>query len=403
MSPQGRVLFVDDEKNILKSLHRAFIQSDFESVFANNGREALDILANEEIDILVTDIRMPEIDGLQLLKLVKDRYPGIHRIVLSGFVEEKTVMAALNSGLATTHFGKPWDDRVLEERLLHLLETRRSLGDSKLLTLLGTIDNFPTFSTLYLELVDALERERNIADIAEIVQKDVAASAKILKVANSAFFGSYKVKTLPQAIIKIGTFAVKNIFLSMSVVNNMRWDPVQVKHLDEIFEHSALVNGYLRRVYRERFDADLPLECSSVGIIHDIGKIIQLQYFFDTYQRILSYRQNHPGLDYYDSEIALGFDQQTHAEIGAYFMDNWNLPQLFVQVALCHHRPETAGEDMREFLEVFHHTDRLVSWASSTIAGMPDDEMVAKVGIPREKMELLVLDIRRDWRQHDTF
>jgi HD-like signal output (HDOD) protein len=254
-----------------------------------------------------------------------------------------------------------------------------------------------------MELVDALERESGANTIAEIVQKDVAAAAKILKVANSAFFGSYKAKTLSQAIVKIGTFAVKNIFLSLSIVNNMRWDPAQVGRLDEIFEHSALVNGYLRKAYRMRYNADIMQEYSSVGIIHDIGKIIQLQYFFSHFSAIEAYRVAHPEADYYESELALGSEGRTHAEIGAYFMDNWNLPQLFVQVALFHHRPDLAGDDLQEFLGVFRYTDRLVSWASANIAGLPDPGLIGDIGLTPEQTAELVTAIRRDWREHDAY
>ena len=81
------VLFVDDEEKILTSLKRAFMDEPYKSLFANSGREALEILQKNEVHVLVTDMQMFEMSGDELLGIVKERHPNIVRIALSGHIE----------------------------------------------------------------------------------------------------------------------------------------------------------------------------------------------------------------------------------------------------------------------------------------------------------------------------
>ena len=120
----GKVLFVDDEISILNSLQRRFFMADFEVLTANNANDGLKIIEKENIDILVTDYRLPKMDGIELLKIVKKKYPTVSRVILSGFVERAAVISSLTKGLTTTYIAKPWEDVVLEERINHILQTQ---------------------------------------------------------------------------------------------------------------------------------------------------------------------------------------------------------------------------------------------------------------------------------------
>lgn len=103
------VLFVDDEENILKSLKRGLLDEPYETLFAQGGKEALEILKQKEVHVLVTDMRMPEMDGLELLKIVKAEYPYIIRMVLSGHTDMDTTLAAINEGEIFRFIAKPWE------------------------------------------------------------------------------------------------------------------------------------------------------------------------------------------------------------------------------------------------------------------------------------------------------
>ena len=102
------VLFVDDEEKVLKSLRRGLIDEPYNSLFAIGGKEALEILKKEEVHVLVTDMRMPEMGGLELLKIVKKDYPNIVRIVLSGYTQVSTLLTAINQGEIFKYITKPW-------------------------------------------------------------------------------------------------------------------------------------------------------------------------------------------------------------------------------------------------------------------------------------------------------
>ncbi len=102
------VLFVDDEEKLLKSLKRGFLDEPYNTLFANSGKEALEILEHNEVHVLVTDMRMPEMGGLELLKIVKEQYPHIVRMVLSGYTQVTTLLTAINQGEIYKYITKPW-------------------------------------------------------------------------------------------------------------------------------------------------------------------------------------------------------------------------------------------------------------------------------------------------------
>ncbi|MBW8039007.1 MAG: response regulator [Planctomycetes bacterium] len=102
------VLFVDDEEKILRSLKRSLMDEPYETLFANSGKEALEILQQHEAHVIVSDIRMPEMDGLELLKIVKEEFPHIIRLVLSGCSEADNILNAINNGEVLRFITKPW-------------------------------------------------------------------------------------------------------------------------------------------------------------------------------------------------------------------------------------------------------------------------------------------------------
>ena len=102
------VLFVDDEEKLLRSLKRGLMDEPYNSLFANSGKEALEILDNNDVHVLVTDMRMPEMGGLELLQRVKEDYPHIIRMVLSGYTQITTLLTAINEGEVYKFITKPW-------------------------------------------------------------------------------------------------------------------------------------------------------------------------------------------------------------------------------------------------------------------------------------------------------
>ncbi len=102
------VLFVDDEEKILKSFKRSFMDEPYETIFANSGKEAIEVLKRKETHVLVTDMRMPEMSGLELLKIVREKHPHIIRMILSGYADTDTLLASINQGEIFRFITKPW-------------------------------------------------------------------------------------------------------------------------------------------------------------------------------------------------------------------------------------------------------------------------------------------------------
>ncbi|MBL7152330.1 MAG: response regulator [Phycisphaerae bacterium] len=102
------VLFVDDEERLLRSLKTGLLDEPYNSIFAESGKKALEVLKSNDVQVLVTDMRMPEMNGLELLRIVKQEYPNIIRMVLSGYTQITTLLTAINQGEVYRFITKPW-------------------------------------------------------------------------------------------------------------------------------------------------------------------------------------------------------------------------------------------------------------------------------------------------------
>jgi len=102
------VLFVDDDEKLLTCLARIVAAEPYGALFAESGQEAIEILTREQVHVIVTDMRMPEMSGLELLKTMKQQYPHVIRLVLSGDGEVATLLGAINQGEILRFIPKPW-------------------------------------------------------------------------------------------------------------------------------------------------------------------------------------------------------------------------------------------------------------------------------------------------------
>ncbi|MHB8474355.1 MAG: EAL domain-containing protein [Gammaproteobacteria bacterium] len=111
------LLLVDDEANVLNALSRALRRSEYRILVALSGEEALDILAREDVHVIMSDQRMPGLSGTELLSKVKEMYPDTVRIVLSGYTDLGAITEAINQGAIYKFLTKPWEDEELRRQI----------------------------------------------------------------------------------------------------------------------------------------------------------------------------------------------------------------------------------------------------------------------------------------------
>jgi response regulator RpfG family c-di-GMP phosphodiesterase len=140
MIETAKILFVDDEKQMLTALNRVFRGKTYTVFMANSAQEALEILENETMDIIVSDMRMPEMDGATFLAKTVDLYPASRRILLTGYSDQESTVRAINEGQVHQYIMKPWDndalkatvDSEIQEKILIAEETPDSLENEQL-------------------------------------------------------------------------------------------------------------------------------------------------------------------------------------------------------------------------------------------------------------------------------
>ena len=124
-SPLPVILCVDDEANILSSLRRLFRGRGYQVVTATSGQAGLEILRQQPVDLVISDMRMPEMNGAQFLEAVRADWPQTIRLLLTGYADISSILDAINRGEIYRYITKPWDDNDILLIVRHALERSR--------------------------------------------------------------------------------------------------------------------------------------------------------------------------------------------------------------------------------------------------------------------------------------
>jgi len=340
-------MFVDDEKKILKALKRTFIEAEYDTVFMDDPQKALDYFEENHVDLIISDIRMPAMDGFELLRRIKEKYPLTLRVALSGYTDRRQIYDALESNIARVYMFKPWDNEDLLKIVDNMIQLKEVLQDKKLLDLVNNMDKLPTMPGIYRDISIAIEEKRNVDEIADKIEADQSISSRILRIANSAFYGA-KTGVISQAIMYIGLVNVRNIVLSNSVFDMS----YKQKHdMTKQWRHASFTNKITNAIYQELLEKRIPNIFATAGLLHDIGSVILSLNFDDRYYDVINQVKKDGGLLEEIEKSELGV---SHQEIGGYLLDWWELPLPFVEAAMYHHNPLHPNVINKELVSVVH-------------------------------------------------
>src|ERR1700733_12314172 len=173
-----RIVFVDDELHILQAMARSFhgMRNEWNMEFLSSGAAALESLAKVPADVIVSDMRMPGMDGWQLLAEVKKLYPRTVRLVLSGQADPTSVMRAV--GTAQRYLAKPCASEAVKAAIAQTQMLRQLLNSDHLAQLVGAVGMLPSAPTAFQNILTCLkEPAASLGDVARIISRDVAMTA----------------------------------------------------------------------------------------------------------------------------------------------------------------------------------------------------------------------------------
>jgi response regulator RpfG family c-di-GMP phosphodiesterase len=234
----ARILCVDDEPNILSSLRRLFRAQGYQVLTAESGKEGLEIIERENVDVVISDMRMPEMNGARFLEHVRERRPEALRLLLTGYADIQSILEAINRGEIYRYITKPWDDNDIALIVRHALERKALEEEKKRLEALTQLQNE--------EL-----KELNAGLEAKVEQR----TAELKKAHDSLIASNEKLKN--------------NYLTSIKVFSNL----IELRG-DNLAGHSRRVADLARRIAtRMGLDTRETQEIFIAGLLHNIGKI----------------------------------------------------------------------------------------------------------------------------------
>jgi len=376
-----RVLFVDDEVSILDGLKRMLrpMRAEWEMAFAPGGEAALAILEGAPFDVIVTDMRMPGMDGAALLEIVREQHPSMLRIILSGYTELQASLRAVP--VAHQFLLKPCDPDMLRAGIARATSLGEVLDSKMLTSLVGALRELPSLPRVSAELKVALERPTTtIEQVAQIVEQDVAISAKILQLVNSAFFGLARdVNDLKTAVSCLGMSVLHDLVLTLEVFRSLTPNEyVSEEYLEEFHRHAQLT---ARIASATAQDTQSSPAVVLAALMHDVGKLVIAVRTPAHFARSLA-QAEHEGVPLYEVEEKL--IHISHAEVGAYLLSLWGLPYTIVEAVAHHHHPRRIPAKGPDMILVVYASNLLAHEVCATEKRVPvpkfDEEFLQEAG-----------------------
>jgi HD-like signal output (HDOD) protein/ActR/RegA family two-component response regulator len=383
-----RILFVDDDAYVLSGLRTRLrsMAGKWDMHFAEGGAQALAALESAPFDVVVSDARMPGLDGAQLLQIVQQRWPETVRIVLSGHADQELGLRFV--AIAHQYLRKPCQAPQLDNAIERALRVRELLQSAPLRALIGMLRELPVLPRIFAELQSAMARDNvTTKEVAGIVSGDAAVTARVLQMANSAFYRrARRISSIEQAVTQLGFASLRNLVLCAEVF--ARWPqqpPGAPLDLEKMQRHTQAVAEAVHALTARTSLADDALLAAR---LHEIGYWVLVQQCPGDLARALDVALTRQ-LPMHEAEReVLG---ASHAEIGAYLLGIWGLPHSVVEAVAFHHCPDQVAHTEFDALGALavarslSGTDEADAFRGPLLRGVPmDAEKFAQMAAPFE-------------------
>jgi HD-like signal output (HDOD) protein/CheY-like chemotaxis protein len=347
------ILFVDDEPRILSALARMLrSQHDWEVMLASSAEEGLRAADAANLDAVVSDVRMPGMDGISFLSEMRRRHPQVARIVLSGQVEHEMAMRCVN--VAHQSLVKPCEGAALVAAVNRACELQGRLYSPEIKRLVGRIGSLPSPPALVSELHALLDRsDIDLDAVNHLVSSDVAMSAKILQLVNSAFFGlAHEITSVRRALNYLGLELVRDLAVAAGIFQAAETSGREAAMLiGEVQAHSAVVAQLATELSSGQ---EFAQQAFVAGLLHDAGWLVFASQAPELLREYLAARQS--GLS---SGIEAEVLSSSHADVGAYLLSLWGIPPAIVDAVARHEDVDLASQRLDLALVV-----RTADWAA---------------------------------------
>lgn len=333
-----RILFVDDEANVLEGLRRTLrpLRHEWEMEFALGGQEALKLMTLNPVDVIVSDMRMPGMDGDELLANVRNIYPRTVRIALTGQCTRQAMLRLAR--LAHRVFTKPCNSDGLKAAVHCACSLQDLLRAPTLVTLVSQLGGLPTPPATYVQILAELEKpDGSIIEVGNLLAQDLGMSAKLMQITSSSMFGLRSPTPDPVRAVQIlGAETTKALVLLSDVFS--RFDPACLfpYSIDDMWKHSQQVSDLAGKIAEVEATKECVANARLAGFMHDVGRLLLASQRPALYKEVLqlAHLEQMPMTDAERQVFGA-----THAEVGAFLLGLWGLPTQLVEAVAWHHNP----------------------------------------------------------------
>lgn len=336
-----RILFVDDEKSVLEGIENRLrrYRKRWDMDFSTGGVEALTMMRAHPFDAIVSDMRMPGMDGAELLGKIRDEFAETLRIVLTGQTAKEQILRSI--AVAHRVLNKPCDAVLLEAAIADATEMQSLINNKAVKSLIDNIKDLPALPKLHLQLTELIKSgEYDIQAAAGIVEQDPVIAGRVLQLVNSSYYSlAREVVSIKDAVSYLGTDSLRGLILNLELFSALENTQLASNFsLAELQHHSLLTAQISTLICEGNEHQDLVY---TAALLHDIGRLV-LAYVMPTeYDEVLeiSERNSQPLVE--AERDAFGF---THADVSAYLLSLWDLPFPLIHVVGNHHERSKIGE-----------------------------------------------------------
>jgi HD-like signal output (HDOD) protein len=334
-----KILFVDGENRVLKELMAGLAERPhaWDLLYARNGREALSLLDRSPCDAIVTDLRLADMSGDQLLGLMTKQFPQAHRIVLVDLADLQSLLRCV--GNVFQFLIQPCEAERLQVVLNRAFAFDFWLPNPTAKKLIGSMPQLPSPADYYAPTVKELQSaSASPESVGAFIVRDPAMTARVLQLANSAAYGPPPDEADPvHAVKELGLVNTKAMLLLSHTYSNFSAFEGSGFSVKALWRHSQETSRLAAWIAQhENADQAVVQQAATAGLLHDIGKLALAANLPEQFRQV-SKLVDSQNLPWWQAERQIF--GAIHGEIGGWLLGIWGLPAPIVEAVALHHHP----------------------------------------------------------------